>query len=737
MASMMGEDYETAKQQYLASAAGSSTTSDDTTTGTTSGTIYDVVDASDASLADMKKPDAIQMADLKTIPHVSANQIKAALQKYFINKGGTFKAENLDNDSYGLYDAQENSGLSAIVPMGISALESGWGGTSKIAKEKGNLWGWGASNSNPSKNAKTFDPNDMGLSFKNYSIALLNKYYDEYGAHSINAIGTGNNKAGLGYAYTDDGKISTTWAPSVQSTSKRIVEAMPEGSETKVGSSTQTVKGPGSARIVYGTAALRRFKSRSIGYGGDWLNIVSRVKAAIGNQKLGYSQSKKITVTLDGVSRTNRRDCSGFVSLCVSFYTGSEFNGTSSTFNSSINSTLSNAGFAHLSWPGWDGLVAGDIIARNNGSNGHVEIYAGKENGRHKVYNCGGNDSCNTPGTTNAGSSPFTSVWRPNSAGTAITNVASTGDSATGTDADGTSTTSTTVLTPFAKLIATIKSAGESMMTVNGKQIAFGPGSNSGNNPAAWFTNTLGGSITSGYGARSTSLGNEYHKGLDISAQNGQDIYSPIDGEVVSTGTDVAGYGNYAVVRDSEGNNHIFAHMNKPVGYGVGSKISKNDVIGQVGSSGNATGDHLHYEIRRNGNKYSAINPMNYKYDNSVGKSLNVNTVHSSQRGTELEAVGSGKRDLSTEAKEKLDVAINTTNIEDKMDTMIEALKIMVDNSSKVTPATSNTVNNTTTTVAYGTGKSNTKTSTKKSSSKQYDDSMSLAEIHKAIATRS
>jgi hypothetical protein len=467
--------------------------------------------------------------------------------------------------------------------------------------------------------------------------------------------------------------------------------------------------------------------SKAVGYGADWLNIVSRVKAAIGNQHLGYSQSKYITVTLDGVSKTNRRDCSGFVSLCVAYYTNSNYNATSTDYNKSNNSTLQNAGFGYLSWPGWDQLKPGDIIARS----GHVEIFAGNENGQHNVYNCGSDTSCNTPGTT-TDSSSYTSVWRPGVAGTAIT----TTTDQSGTTTDGTTTESQTANDPLSVLADQFKNIGSSITSVDGKSLSFGPGT-SGNDPASWFTNTLGGDVTSGYGMRSTSLGNEYHKGLDISAQNGQDIYSPIDGEVVSTGTDVAGYGNYAVVRDTDGNNHIFAHMNKPVGYGVGTTISKNDVIGQVGSTGNATGDHLHYEIRRGENKYSAINPMSYRYDKSVGKTLNVNKVHSSQKGTDLEAVGSGKKDISTEVKDKLDVAINTTNIEDKMDTMIEALKIMADNSSKTAPATSSSVtNNTTTNVSYGTGKSKSKSSKTTKSSSNSKETMTLAQIHKEIATR-
>jgi hypothetical protein len=119
--------------------------------------------------------------------------------------------------------------------MAIGALESGWG-SSSIAKGKGNLWGWGAVNSNPYGGAKAFDPNDMGKSFGIYSNELLSKYYKDYGAKSINSIGTGSNPAKKGYAYGNDGSISKTWAPQVVSTGTRIINSMPSGISGKGGS---------------------------------------------------------------------------------------------------------------------------------------------------------------------------------------------------------------------------------------------------------------------------------------------------------------------------------------------------------------------------------------------------------------------------------------------------------------------------------------------------------------------
>lgn len=240
------------------------TSTDNNSNEESSGTTYPTVDVSDAKISDL--PDKLQGADLKSIPHVSAKQIKKAIKTNFSSKGNSvFKKGQEDNDANGLYQAQEEQGLSAIIPMSIGALESGWG-TSKIARNKGNLWGWGAVNSNPYGGAKSFEPNDMGKSFGIYSSELLNKYYKEYGAKSINSIGTGNNPSKKGYAYSDDGKPSTTWAPQVTSCGKRIINSMggkggddEDGDFISFARDLQEISGAGNGDANYLNSLTRNF----------------------------------------------------------------------------------------------------------------------------------------------------------------------------------------------------------------------------------------------------------------------------------------------------------------------------------------------------------------------------------------------------------------------------------------------------------------------------------------------
>ncbi len=143
------------------------------------------------------------------LPKLSTKQISAIISEHF-GKSTVIKP----SDASGIYKAQQQTGMSALAILGIGALESGYG-TSNIAKQKNNLWGWNATNSNPSGNATTFSPIAEGATqfAKNY----INTYYNGYGAKTIYSAGTGNNPSKKGYAYYDNGTINQSWAKNVGS----------------------------------------------------------------------------------------------------------------------------------------------------------------------------------------------------------------------------------------------------------------------------------------------------------------------------------------------------------------------------------------------------------------------------------------------------------------------------------------------------------------------------------------
>ena len=124
-----------------------------------------------------------------------------------------------------------------------------------------------------------------------------------------------------------------------------------------------------------------------------------------------------------------------------------------------------------------------------------------------------------------------------------------------------------------------------------------------------WPTDTR--LVTSPFGPRSSpgGIGSTYHLGVDIGARYGSPIYATKSGTVILTGGPWGGgYGNYVVLDHGSGNTTLYAHMSS-IAVGEGETVSQGQVIGYVGSTGNSTGPHLHYEIRENG---SRIDPLTY-----------------------------------------------------------------------------------------------------------------------------
>lgn len=124
------------------------------------------------------------------------------------------------------------------------------------------------------------------------------------------------------------------------------------------------------------------------------------------------------------------------------------------------------------------------------------------------------------------------------------------------------------------------------------------------------------GYLSSGFGVRVSpfSRGNEagdgllgYHTGIDIS--NGLDtpIQATADGEVVEAGW-MDRYGWGVRVRHASDQETLYAHLNH-LEVKAGQKVSRGDILGSMGRSGNATGVHLHYEVRLGG---KPVNPQPY-----------------------------------------------------------------------------------------------------------------------------
>ena len=90
------------------------------------------------------------------------------------------------------------------------------------------------------------------------------------------------------------------------------------------------------------------------------------------------------------------------------------------------------------------------------------------------------------------------------------------------------------------------------------------------------------------------------HKGVDYAAPTGTPIKAAGDGKVIHRGRK-GGYGNAVIIQHGGNITTLYAHMSRFSKTRIGSRVRQGDVIGYVGSTGLATGPHLHYEYRRNG----------------------------------------------------------------------------------------------------------------------------------------
>lgn len=97
------------------------------------------------------------------------------------------------------------------------------------------------------------------------------------------------------------------------------------------------------------------------------------------------------------------------------------------------------------------------------------------------------------------------------------------------------------------------------------------------------------------------------HTGLDIGAPKGTPVKAADAGEVLYTGW-MRGYGQVVIIDHGGDLTTVYAHLSK-IDTAEDAKVTRQTVIGRVGSTGVATGNHLHFEVRVNGN---AVDPMKY-----------------------------------------------------------------------------------------------------------------------------
>jgi len=127
--------------------------------------------------------------------------------------------------------------------------------------------------------------------------------------------------------------------------------------------------------------------------------------------------------------------------------------------------------------------------------------------------------------------------------------------------------------------------------------------------PAGWPMARNAGQVSSTFGYRLDPINRRLslHPGYDISAPYGTAVFATARGVVTSAGYD-GEYGNCVEINNGGGLSTKFAHLSK-ISVTAGQTVDRGKTIGNVGSTGRSTGNHLHYEVHVND---QPVNPAKY-----------------------------------------------------------------------------------------------------------------------------
>ncbi|WP_026830889.1 MULTISPECIES: murein hydrolase activator EnvC [Exiguobacterium] len=129
---------------------------------------------------------------------------------------------------------------------------------------------------------------------------------------------------------------------------------------------------------------------------------------------------------------------------------------------------------------------------------------------------------------------------------------------------------------------------------------------------SAKFIRPASGGVSQGFGPASGANGYTFHNGVDFSGPVGSPIRAAASGTVITAGSG-GPYGNHVMIShflNGQVYTTVYAHMNS-LAVRAGQTVSQGQSLGTLGSTGNSTGPHLHFELHIGGYQYSATGPAN------------------------------------------------------------------------------------------------------------------------------
>jgi murein DD-endopeptidase MepM/ murein hydrolase activator NlpD len=132
----------------------------------------------------------------------------------------------------------------------------------------------------------------------------------------------------------------------------------------------------------------------------------------------------------------------------------------------------------------------------------------------------------------------------------------------------------------------------------------------------SWVWPTASGSVSTRFGVSGSLWSSGRHTGVDFRGNSGDTVRTVHTGVVIFAGSDGA-YGNHVKVRHSGGHETWYAHLSS-ISVRAGQRVISGDQLGRMGSTGNSTGPHLHFEVHRGGAE-AASEPMSFLRDRGLG----------------------------------------------------------------------------------------------------------------------
>ena len=308
--------------------------------------------------------DILHKTDIKKLPMLDQYSIEKIISTRLAGKDSVVKV----SDAAAIKAAQDKYGISALALLGIATQESGLG-TSNIAKKKYNLWGWGATNVNPTGNAKQWS--SVGEAFDGYTFALNKTYYTKRNEKSILDISGLGGGAKIGYAFVDSaGKIpDKQWGPNISKAMSKYLDYGLTASSNTGGSGTGIRRSGGTSNISnrdmsrMRRATTKAKKSMTGGFGasvstGDLLSSTTNSSSNIGNY---------ISTTPDNTTEEILINALEILAT-IAVNTGSA-SSKLDMLNNLRNTTVSNGGTNNIVLTGANGNTAQNFNASTAGMN--------------------------------------------------------------------------------------------------------------------------------------------------------------------------------------------------------------------------------------------------------------------------------------------------------------------------------------------------------------------------------